>query len=757
MLTFPINHWSGSSIPINALRFASPAATRLTRTPSVVGNRNLWTRAGWIKRGQLTALQTLWSADTATADTIAFTATDTLQITIGGTVRLASTQVFRDPGAWMHVVVAFDAANAVAANKLRVYVNGAEITVWTTDTRAAIALNQSKTNTLVLHTVGDNTSSFDGYMADIYLIDGAALAPTTFGSFDADGIWQPGPQYAGAYGTNGFFLDTAVVVGGVLPDSGPNGLTWTPLNFNFDPTSFNFHGSYDSPTDNYCTLNPLHRQGNTMRGGNVDLTNVATAPRVTMGSFYVNKGKWYWEILVGTSTGSYAGIVSDLATEANRGTFPGASAQGYDLNFSNGNKTNNNVSTAYGSAVVANDVVMVAFDADAGKIWFGKNGTWFAGGNPAAGTGEAFSGIPMTRPRWTPAHGNNAAGGVSQYNFGQRAFSYVPPAGFGKLRASSLEVAPITNGRQYMNVVEYTGNGVAQDITTVGFQPDLVIIKRRGSDQWAMYDSVRGPQRRIELNTATNEALLDNGLTAFLANGFSLGALTTVNASTAKFIAYAWKKGVVPGFDIVTYVGTGATRTVPHALGKKPTMMLVRPLTSSPGWSFYHGKASDTPQNIYCNNPDTATFVTSATVWGNTAPTDTDFTVGTSNRTNQIGLTYIAYLWTDVPGFSGAIPHIGNSNADGPHVWTDHAPNMCLSLPVTIAGSRYLFDVISDPTNQRDTNQTINNIFEGTGRPVDIISCGVKHRNGLPDQNPSGGVMASFSWGTHPFKHGRAI
>lgn len=775
MLTFPINHWSGSSIPINSLRFSSPAANRLTRTPSVAGNRNLWTWAGWIKRGQLTVLQTLWSADTATADTVSFTAADQLQVTIAGTVRLLSTQVFRDPGAWMHVVVAFDAANAVAANKLRVYVNGAEITVWTTDARAAIALNTSKTNTLVLHTVGGNTSSFDGYMADIYMIDGAALAPTAFGSFDADGIWQPGPQYAGAYGTNGFFLDTAEVVGGSsLLDSGPNGLTWAPVNFNFTATSYNFHGSYDSPADNYCTLNPLVRQTGTLRGGNLDLTNVATAPRVVSGTFQLNKGKWYWEVEAEVITGSFAGIINNVASDAaGRQTFPGVDVNGYSLRFSSGNIVFNDATgtgVAHGTPIVANDVVMVAFDADNGKLWFGKNGAWFGGGDPAAGLSPSFSGIPMTAAGqiWSPAHGNNAAAGVSHYNFGQRDFKHVMPAGFGKLRASSLDPVAIIDGSKWFDVVRYIGTGAAQSITSLGFQPDLVVINDQTSTgPHSAFDSVRGATKFVNFTSNVVETTDAQSLTAFLANGFSIGTTAAYNTAGREYSAYCWKKGVTPGFDIVTYTGDGtASKAIAHNCGGVPKQIWVRPLSAAGNFSAYHVGTGgvNPPQNGHF--PFDRAGTASADTWGvstafaNTAPTAAEFFVG-STRTNTAGVTYVAYVWSEVPGFSAfGRTGVPSGDVNGPIWWGDFAP----AVMMQVESSTLTYWNVGD---YRDSAHASNQhagrtalqlaAAEVTSERFDMVSNGAKIRVLGQFNNTSATQGNAYSlWGRHPFKHGRA-
>lgn len=779
MLTFPINHWSGGEIPTNGLRFSSVDGNRLVRTPTVVGNRNLWTLAAWVKRGQLTAIQYIWGVDTVSADGIGFNATDQFIVTIAGTARLVSTPVYRDPNAWMHVVVAFDAANVTATNRIRVYINGAEITTWATDARAALAINVAKTNTLVQHRVGQGVgaaTNFDGYMADTYLIDGAALAPTAFGAFDADNIWQPGPQYAGAYGTNGFFMNTTdMTVPGL--DSGPNGNNYALAGtWRTDPADARWHGSYDSPTDNYCVLTPLFRTGSTIRGGGLDLTDVVTDPSVAMGSFGITKGKWYWEVnYVSGAAGSFAGIINNTASEATNGrvNFPGADATGYSLRYSTGNKVTadaTGVGVAHGSPIAVGDTVMVAFDADNRKLWFGKNGAWFGGGDPAAGTGEAFSAIPMTREVWFPAHGNNLAGGVNAYNFGQRDFKHVPPAGFGKLRASSLDPVAIIDGEDYFEVKTYTGTGAAQSVTGVQFQPDLVAVYARSAQtpQNAYYDVARGVQRRWSADETLAEVTADLGLTAFNVDGFSLGTGGAVNTAARNYAAYAWKQGTVPGLQIVTYTGDGvAGRNIAHTLGKKPAMVWIKRRDTAVGSVAYHqyGGFPAAPETGAMPIDGTGTgqgntWVAGVSYWNNTAPTATQFTLGNDAKVNAAGGTYVAYVWVEVEGFSKFGYYRQNAVVDGPHMFCGFRPQLWWCFETSTLAAPTGSDDARNPFNLQGAAFRVSatGATESTTDDVDFVSSGVKVRIGTSQVNNSSATngYAFVAFAKHPFKHGRA-
>jgi hypothetical protein len=214
----------------NSLRFRSSASAYLNRTPATAGNRKTWTFSCWVKRGELGGTGELLGSDGTTNNTnfaIEFSS-DTLYIGVYSFVVLQSTAVFRDPSAWYHLVVAFDSTQATAANRVKVYINGVEITSWSTDARASITLNGDYgINNNTIHNIGRNpvlaARYFDGYQTEINLIDGQALTPSDFGETNSTtGVWQP-IEYTGTYGTNGFYLpmnqegysiDYLVVAGG---------------------------------------------------------------------------------------------------------------------------------------------------------------------------------------------------------------------------------------------------------------------------------------------------------------------------------------------------------------------------------------------------------------------------------------------------------------------------------------------------------------------------------------------------------------
>jgi hypothetical protein len=201
----------------NSLRFRSSASAYLNRTPTNSGSTTSWTWSGWVKRGYLGANQTsLFFGDSTTTNYggIYFTA-DALHLinrpTSGTNAQLTTTQLFRDPAAWYHIVAVWDTSNATSGDRLRLYVNGVRVTAFSTATYPASS-TASVLNTAIAHEIGAYVAAggaygggFDGEMTEINFIDGQALTPNAFGTFNSYGVWQP-ITYGGSYGTNGFYL-----------------------------------------------------------------------------------------------------------------------------------------------------------------------------------------------------------------------------------------------------------------------------------------------------------------------------------------------------------------------------------------------------------------------------------------------------------------------------------------------------------------------------------------------------------------------
>ena len=450
-----------------SLRFNSADSAYLSRTASA-SNRKTWTWSGWVKRSSISTAsnQSIFSATSASPSDntnlfgIQFTTADTLSISGGASEVLGSSQVFKDTSVWNHIVVAFDTTQATLSDRIKMYVNGSQVTSFSSSSYVTQDF-QSAINSAVQHNIGSLLPYlgryFSGYIAEVNFVDGQALTPSSFGTRDINTyLWEP-KAYTGTYGTNGFYLNfsdssntTATTLG--KDQAGSN--NWTPNNFSITAGPGN-DSLVDSPTyygtdtgvggearGDYCTLNPLNNSG-VLSNGNLVFQASTTATQVALGtSKIIPSGKTYFEVNVVTAAGSgtffQVGIAPGEKSLASAiGTVSG---NGYAIEQEQANdiQLRLNGSTVVISTVMqTGDVLQVAVDHATGKLWFGRNNTWYDSsggttGNPSAGTNQ--SATISTVIDWFPAVAKYNTGGSYAINFGQRPFAYAAPSGFKALR-----------------------------------------------------------------------------------------------------------------------------------------------------------------------------------------------------------------------------------------------------------------------------------------------------------------------------------
>jgi hypothetical protein len=363
----------------------------------------------------------------------------------GSSVEAATTAVYRDYSAWYHIVVALDTTQATNTNRIKVYVNGVQVTSFSATNypsqNADLEINNNSGHYIGQR--GDSADYFNGYLTEINFIDGSALDPTSFGEFNEDtGVWQP-KAYTGSYGTNGFYLNfadnsgtTSTTLGA---DSSGNGNNWTPNNFSVTAGAGN-DSLVDSPTrygtgtaggdvrGNYCTLNPLNQRGsNTFVNGNLDFTIAAVSENTITNTIAMSSGKWYWEVVPTTISNNAfsAGIVKTTISAASMSLF---ATGGVGYYSSNGNKYVNGSTSAYGSSYTTNDVIGIALNCDSNEITFYKN-------NVSQGAISIDSGNTWYAAIST---GTGAGTQVGNINFGQRPFAFSAPSGFKALVTTNL-------------------------------------------------------------------------------------------------------------------------------------------------------------------------------------------------------------------------------------------------------------------------------------------------------------------------------
>jgi hypothetical protein len=771
----------------NSLRLRSSASAYLNRTPASAGNRQIWTISVWVKRGTLGVDQKICSAYGADSDSglfdLRFTAGNVLYFGYWTSAQ-ETAAVYRDPGAWYHIVAAVDSTQATAANRVKLYVNGTQVTT----SGAAFAQNtQLAWNNNVTQNIGRQARTsdgyFDGYLAEFNSVDGQALTPSSFGETDTTtGVWKP-KAYTGTYGTNGFYLkfsDIATTSGsnaGLGKDFSGNANYWTTNNISVTAGT-TYDAMIDSPTltsatvANYAVLNPLRSYSSvTIAGGNLNYS--ASFDGSSVATIGMDSGKYYWEATLTNANAAMIGL--NKMTETLFG-FVGYSAASYGYFGTNGNKFNNNVSTSYGNSYTNGDVIGVAFDATNGKLFFSKNGTWQNSGDPAAGTNAAFTGL--TGDTYVPAvgHGTMAAA----MNFGQRPFSYTPPTGFVRLNTFNLPTSTIVKGNSYMDATLYTGTGSSLSVTNAGsFQPDLVWVKgRSGATDHALYDSVRGTTKQIESNNANAETTEAQGLTAFGTGGFTVGTLAQMNTSAATYVGWQWQAGqgstssntagtvtstvslnATAGFSIATFTGTGANATIGHGLGVAPKMYIVKNRSAgSTNWVVYHASLGATK---WIELSQTTAAQTSSSLWNDTAPTSTVFSVGNAPAANGSTNNMVAYCWAEIAGFSKFGSYTGNGSADGVFVYTGFRPAFvmvkCSSSDQAGNAAWRMYDDARNPSNVVNAELYANlSNAEATDTRMDFVSNGFKIRATTNGINGSGATYIFMAFAENPFKNSNA-
>ena len=196
----------GDYVISRSLKFNPNDSPSLTRTPSSVGNRKVFTISLWAKKSKIGGTyEDLFTTSTGGQFRFIWEPDGNLEAYSangGTTFHIDTVARFRDPNAWYHFVLSIDAANT----SVKFYVNGVELTEFVVHT--AVQNTDTIVNTTTQHTIGYNSSGqyFDGYLADYNFVDGQALSPTSFGKFDTSGVWQP-KEFSGSHGTNGFHLD----------------------------------------------------------------------------------------------------------------------------------------------------------------------------------------------------------------------------------------------------------------------------------------------------------------------------------------------------------------------------------------------------------------------------------------------------------------------------------------------------------------------------------------------------------------------
>ena len=374
----------------NSLRFNSGDGPKVQITTGTNGDRRQFTFSCWFKIAQdINDDQTLFSCNDGGHQghiRINNDMTLNVQISASGSDVVTTNRLFRDHSSWYHLVVAQDTEQGTAADRCKIYVNGV-----LEDSFSAAAYTSQNTdtswNTNTELTIGRDVNGdddpFDGYMSEIFWIDGTQYAASAFGETNNNGVWIPKDCKDDlTFGTNGFYMQfkqtgTSQNSSGIGADTSGEDNHYAVTNLAaIDVTT-------DTPTNNFCTYNPLSNLSGiaVLSEGNTKMLSDGGDAAV-FGTFGVSNGKWYWE-LKGTESDQSSvqkwtpGVIGaeDHTLYSNRDGGYAPKATSLYLGNSNVYQNNNSVSSAYFTAT-QNDIIGVAFDADNNKIYWHKNGTY---------------------------------------------------------------------------------------------------------------------------------------------------------------------------------------------------------------------------------------------------------------------------------------------------------------------------------------------------------------------------------------------
>ena len=461
----------------NSLKLEADNSEYLNRTPGANGSRTTWTTSVWVKRTEIGVDQAVFSSvsNASTTNFCRFTSDDKIRFyfqpdDVAATYYADTNAVFRDTSAWYHIVWGLDSTNSDGSKRFVVYVNGVyQESTWAGSATASTNCPQNSGSRFLQSEpiyIGKATYTnghyFNGYMADLHVLDGIAPDPTDFGEYDEDsGIWKP-KAYTGSHGTQGFYLDFSDAAN-LGDDASGNGNNFTENNI----TSAD--QATDTPTNNFCTLNgltPATTSAYTTEGGTTYNGSWSNPEYALMAStFGVSRGKWYWEVKNSGTNGALTGTGAMRYENPNYDTFISGTDGGIATYYTYGTAANKiyyfdgsaQTSVAYSSFPNAGtgDIISIALDMDNGKIYFAINNTWGNSGNPATGTNPVGLPSGFITDTYTPAATVGSAGtSTAYYNFGgytegtisspasdengYGTFEYAPPSGYYALCTKNL-------------------------------------------------------------------------------------------------------------------------------------------------------------------------------------------------------------------------------------------------------------------------------------------------------------------------------
>ena len=632
----------------DSLRLRSSADAHLSRTNAANGNRKTFTFSGWVKYSGFLSHGDIWSSNHSSGggDALSFRSTNKLNVALSGVNNIITTAVFRDPSAWYHIVFVLDTTQSTASNRIKLYVNGGQITTFDTVTYPSLNADAANFNTTNPQLLGKGYSlSLDGYLTEVNFIDGQALAPTDFGEYDANGTWKP-KEYTGTHGTNGFYLPmkpttqaelqntvlytgdgTAVSVAntGYAPD-----FVWIK---NRDDT--NHHRLYDTVRGSNQMLSSSQAAAEQTKGGGLtsfDSDGFSVGNDGSENNSGDNFVAWTWDAGDNQTSTGISGVLysgSGIKRQVNGFGFSpdlvwikNRLAANFHYLYDSVRGVHKSLSTNSTGAEDGYPFQLESFDSDG-----------FTVGNDTAGYNN-YPGRNYIAWGWDAGDGDPVSNTTGDINSTVKA-----------------------NDATGFSIVSYTGNGTSNSEQTIGHglstAPKVVIVKDRtsASTRWTFYSTDLSSDgtyavKNLLLNSSAAESAYSSqirgiqGSNTFSVRDVDANGNANVNKSGDNYIAYCFSE--VSGVSkFSTYTGTGSSGKAITGLGFRPGFLMIKEISSTGNWAIVDGTRSPfgevTGDYLYANLAQAE--------GGGSAPLQFDsdgFTINSGDSdTNASGQTYL--------------------------------------------------------------------------------------------------------------------
>lgn len=791
MSVLPVGFGSSGGIDVgdigHSLRLRAAASAYLSRTFGVPTDAKKFTVSLWLKLSSYTTSFTpIWGTPSGTGASgdgiyLRETAPDTrLSVFLGGaTYEIKTSQVIRDPSAWCHIVVVVDTANATGGDRLRLYINGSEVTSFATDVNPSLGYTppewNANTKVQYIGASGSPAAYLDGYLSRICFVDGQALTPSSFGTTNSTiNEWVSKSQSAvkavvDAGGTNSCMLDfddaTSLTTLGY--DKSNKGNNWTLTNVSLT-AGVTYDHMPDVPGNSHWTLNPLANaplSSVTFKNANLGVTT-STSRQHILASFRLGQdNKHYWECSRGNASAAGYQTCGIAAINAAISSSPNYSYPYNVWGYQNaGAKAANGVSSgSYTASSSTSDVW--GFD------WDGPNSTLTCYLNDVS----LFSITGLTG-EYVPYFGIETPCDI-WVNFGQRAYAYTH-ANFEALCQANLPDVDVDLLDPTDHHIEILVTKSGNTNFTIPWNADtydtFFEIKRRdAAGDWYQIDGLRGYTKILKSNDTAAETTDANvlgisgttgTLKSTLADGTYVVSCTKAGLTASRqtntdgSITSTVSRNVDSGFAMVSYTGNGVDgATVGHGLGVSPNLVVEKRLNNVGGWRVWHSK-------VHASSGNTTTLYLNATD-ANTSDADnvggvssTVVTTRGIGAVNPSGGACVLYCYAD-SDIQKSFSYTGNGSADGPYAHLGFKCGRALLKASTAATDWYAYDTVRDTYNVTvlEVNPNLSAAEQsGTYGSLDVVALGVKLRFATGEVNASSQTYIGHAWAAVTGKYSNA-